>query len=136
MNSPQKTLTHTYDGKLKTIKLQLQDDILRASTIPKSEKLSCLGILRLELQKYPFPPEASRCFEAIYKTFLQVGRARGPNYDPTNDMYADDLLYLCYEKAIGNSEFTESLILQLVDMESGLCPQGRVIRLFQILMAF
>jgi len=134
-----KTQTHSYDGKLSVTKLQLLEDISRASKIPKANKLNYFGHLRLELQKYTLPQPAQGCFEAIFRTFSQQGRVRtGANYDPTNDLHADDLLYLCFEKIVTyqDKDFTQVFILQLTDMASGLCAQGRTTRLFQILLAF
>ncbi len=136
---PSKTLTHTYDGKLGQSKLQLLEDIARVSQISKNDKLDAFGHLRLEIQKYPISQPAQRCFEAIFQTFSQGGRVpSGCNYDPTNDLFVDDLLYLCFEKIVKNqdADFAQAFILQLGDMISGLCAQGRVIRLFQILLAF
>lgn len=136
---PSKTLTHTYDGKLEQTKLQLLEDIFRVSQISKSDKLNAFGHLRLELQKYPLPQPAQRCFEAIFQTFSQMGHVpSGGNYDPTNDLFADDLLYLCFERVVKyqDADFAQAFILQLGDMALGLCAQGRTTRLFQILLAF
>lgn len=60
------------------------------------------------------------------------------NFDPTNRLNADDLLYLCYEKICIQSDldFEDLLKIQLVEMNSGLCPQGRTTRLFQILIPY
>jgi hypothetical protein len=132
--------THTYDGKLKNVKQVLQQDISRASQVSKKEKLQAFVNLRLNLTLYKeFTPKVKRCFDAIYNTFSQSGRVKtSRNYDCTNDVYADDLLFLCYEKVFieKDSDFARMLILQLEDMNTGLCPQGRTTRLLQILLIF
>ena len=58
-----------------------------------------------------------------------------PNYEPQSGLYADDLLKLCCKFA-NNQDFIEELEIQLLDMQSGMCPQGRVTRLYQLLVAF
>lgn len=132
--------THTYDGKLKNVKQVLQSDISRVSQISKREKLQAFVNLRLNLTLYKeFTPKVKRCFDTIYNTFSQSGRVKtSRNYDCTNDVYADDLLFLCYEKVFveKDSDFARMLILQLEDMNTGLCPQGRTTRLLQILLIF
>ena len=140
MNSSyQKTLTHTYDGKLQKSKQTIENNIQRASKISKKDKVQAFIKLRNNLIKYKeFTPQIQRCFDVIYNTFSQKGRTKSANYDPTNDLYADDLLYLCYEKVFesDSNDFSKMLILQLEDMVSGLCAQGRTTRLLQVLLAF
>jgi len=60
------------------------------------------------------------------------------NHDLLNNLFVDDLLYLCYEKIVLelNSEFVEEFKIQLKDLPDGFCVQGRTIRLLQILLAF
>jgi hypothetical protein len=54
------------------------------------------------------------------------------NYDTTNQMYADDVLIEIY-KLLDKTDVIEYLEEQISDMyTSGQCPQGRVIRLYQI----
>jgi hypothetical protein len=60
-----------------------------------------------------------------------------PNFDPTNQLFADNLLFkICYI-AKTNDDIVEDIIkmlaLQLEDMGTGFCPQGRTTRLYQIL---
>lgn len=136
-NNP--TLTHSYDGKLEKTKLQLIKDISRASVVPLNVKLEAFAQLREHLKRILLSPQASRCFEVIVHTFSQAGHVKNsPNYDPTNDLFADDLLYLCFEQIVveRNEDLARALILQLEDMSTGLCAQGRTTRLFQILLAY
>ena len=56
------------------------------------------------------------------------------NYDPTNKLSGDDLLYLVALRLSRNYEdFLPMLIVQLEDLSTGSCPQGVSHRLFQIL---
>lgn len=131
--------THTYDGKLEKTKIYLIKDIIRASQVPKGVKLEAFDQLREHLKRVPISPEALKCFDVIVATFTQSGHAQNnPNYDPSNDLFADDLLYLCFEKIVveKNEDLCGSLIQQLRDMTTGLCAQGRTTRLFQILLAY
>ena len=57
------------------------------------------------------------------------------NFDNTNSLSADDLICLCWDQR-DNPEFMNTLETQLMDMETGFCPQGRTHRLFQTLLAF
>ena len=69
----------------------------------------------------------------------------GGNYDNTNDMYADDVMaeicnYIINESYSENKEKIEDVktIINTIDEQlsdmynTGTCPQGRVIRLYQI----
>lgn len=57
------------------------------------------------------------------------------NIDHTNNINADDLLCLCWLHK-DNDEFMKELELQLFDMASGNCSQGKCYRLYQLLIAF
>lgn len=58
------------------------------------------------------------------------------NYDPINKLHALDLLYIVCEISLKNPEILELLEEQLNDMTTGFCPQGRTIRLYQIILPF
>jgi hypothetical protein len=59
------------------------------------------------------------------------------NYDPTNQMYADDLLMLAYQLTTRfGDDLIRTLETQLADMAGGPCSQGRATRLFQVVAAF
>lgn len=57
------------------------------------------------------------------------------NIDNTNGLVADDLICICWVYRY-NIEFMRLLEMQLIDMATGFCPQGRTHRLFQTLLAF
>lgn len=57
------------------------------------------------------------------------------NYDPINNLSVDDLLLEIatrIKKGIIDPEIFEQ---QLIEMKTGMCPQGRTIRLYSILFA-
>ncbi len=66
------------------------------------------------------------------------------NFDPTNNISADDLLVGC--AIIWNNisashqdlqkDFASEFFSQCTDMLSGFCPQGRTTRLWQIIIAY
>ncbi len=58
------------------------------------------------------------------------------NYDPINKMDAIDLLYGIYIISLDNKDIIPILSEQLNDMRTGFCPQGRTIRLIQIIFSF
>lgn len=125
--------THFYDGRLGPIKATIEQDLIQASQKTFGEKLCLFQVLRSRL-----PKEAHRNFDVIVQDFIRTGRAPGPNYDPSNDLYADDLLYLCGKLALDldwNAGIVELIASQLVEMSSGICAQGRTHRLLQILWA-
>lgn len=57
------------------------------------------------------------------------------NFDPINNVNVDDLLLQLYHLKKKNPECFDDVILddQLVEMLTGMCPQGRTIRLLQVL---
>lgn len=118
------TDTHFYDGQLAPIKAQLQSDLDRAHQKTPQEQLVAFQLLREQL-----PAIAHPNFDVIVRDLAQK-----TNYDPTNDLLANDLLYLCAERA-ANEGFIDLLTAQLLEMSTGMCAQGRTHRLLQILWA-
>ncbi len=117
--------THTYDGKLSPLLLPELYDMTDKTTEEKT--LVCRNIM-------------NKCshFDGVAKKHLEnivssIGTAA--NLDNTNQLVAEDLLYLCCYHS-DNEEFLDVLEKQLMDMETGACPQGRCARLYQTLLAF
>lgn len=76
--------------------------------------------------------------DPLAKTILNtliVDAGRPPNFDPLSGLWADILLKLCCN-FIENSDFVDILQTQLIEMYTGMCSQGRVTRLYQLLVAF
>jgi hypothetical protein len=126
--------THYYDGILCNLRHLIQSDLDRVASINKSSAFEDLS--RIVSAQNPCP-QTTMCLNAIIQTYITHGRG-GENYDPKNDMYACDLLYIVYERIIRKDEmsprYLEELLIQLEDMATGLCEQGRTTRLFQILV--
>ena len=130
--------THFFDGKLVGMISFIQTDIERVHSISKVEKIRAFDVLQPLVENHEnCTPNVTRCFQAIYSSCAQFSEGlNNPNYDCANNLYADDLLYLIYEKASeeNNSEYTDLLVANLEEMATGLCPQGRTTRLLQILI--
>lgn len=122
---------HCLDGKLREAEALIHEHILLAQSIPEEQKLNAF----LELQEL-IP---NRNLIKITNDFILYGHAPGPNYDPTNDLYADDLLYLCY-LLVQDPRLRDGLIRflneQFEEMSTGMCPQGRTHRLFSVVFAY
>lgn len=115
--------THTYDGKL-TIEL-LPSLTLVQSLTPIEKQCMCEQLLNHSFQQI-----ARHYLINIIKDIGSIA-----NVDNSNNLVAEDLLCLCVEHQ-NNEEFMETLEAQLIDMNTGFCPQGRCIRLFQTILAF
>jgi len=117
--------THTYDGKLNT---GLLPDLVL------SKSLTCE-------QKRIYGYELIQNMRHVNKTAIsflkRIVKSIGTksNFDSTNNLSADDLIYLCWLHR-NNQEFIKVLEEQLMDMRTGFCPQGRTHRLFQSLLPF
>lgn len=122
-----KTDTHTYDGQLKP---ELIPELAIVATFPLNQKKQCGAELIQQFISKPSNPTALNFLK-------QIVQAMGTkaNIDPSNGLIADDLICLCW-KFKDDSKFLLELEIQLIDMATGFCPQGRTHRLFQILLPF
>lgn len=124
--------THYYDGRLREQKERVPD-LSSIVAIPLEQKKNVLTSFRDTIFS-SLSPTAQASLDIIVGS---IGTAA--NYDPSNDLWVDDLLYLCSQRLFTspsefNRDFLELLTVQLEEMQSGLCPQGRTHRLFQILV--
>lgn len=124
--------THTYDGKLVT------DPVMCARlTIASSLSLAEKQRRGLELLTIAQTGTDS-CMTVCAISFLQrmiVAMGTPANVDPLNKLLVDDLICLCWEYR-DNAAFMKELEIQLMDMATGFCVQGRTCRLYQILKSF
>lgn len=116
--------THSYDGQLSA---QLLPDLVGVKLLSLEEKKHRGIELRDTIKINPI---ASQYLNGIISCM-----GTNANVDPSNGLVADDLICLCWMYR-DNTEFIKVLETQLVDMQTGFCPQGRTHRLFQTLMAF
>lgn len=114
------TDTHTYDGQLN--QLPELSEIQLLSIIQKKER----GQELLELIDQN---------KALYLRDIISNMGSSVNFDPTNNLWADDLISLCWVYR-HNPYFITELEIQLTDMSTGFCPQGRTHRLYQIILPF
>lgn len=126
--------THRFDGALRQEKQkprprQLLERIRRLS--PDFRRRAFLALLDRWMPRLPAP-------EANMLARIAADQGKPPNYDNTNDLWADDLLLGIYLYVPKTSErcLLSTLRVHLHDMLTGGCPQGRVIRLWQIWRAF
>ena len=134
------TETHSYDGKLASRKLEIDKHLTRAAKSGKEEKIAMFNRLLAHLRtKSGFSPQSEANLRTIIRDFTQDNA--GPNYDPTNNLFAIDLLWLCAELCFLTSsevadEVSMLINIQLEEMSSGMCAQGRTHRLFQVVASF
>lgn len=117
--------THAYDGQLKFTEISGWNQVI---SLPIEEKQRRGKELIVAAEK--LCPLAQHHLSIIVNSI-----GTGANYDPSNQISADDLISLCFCHR-DNSDFLSMLELQLIDMRTGFCPQGRTHRLFQLLLAF
>ncbi len=125
-------LTHFYDRCLSNELLEKINPLIsKASEISKEDKLSAFIELRMEILDDIL---ALKYYDEIINDYVENNNL---NYDPINNFSSIDLLYnvyLIFTK--DNNNITSLLIEQLKDMQTGFCPQGRTIRLIQLIQPY
>ena len=145
---------HSYDNKLSERRANLQRSIDRVSHLTIQEKVAMFDKIAREISivlesdaRSGESPARTRQHALVFLNIIRsdlvrYGRVNSQaNYDPTNDLHADDLLWLCGEILFGDTacdklDFLALLTQQLHDMESGSCAQGRTSRLFQVVASY
>ncbi len=131
--------THYYDGKLGIHPLvrivHNQQKIINDSFTLQKQNLFTRLVQDIKLN--PAVPEKYRTTAIKAINVIKQCIRLPANYDRTNGMYADDVLYLVCNciKQTGNVDTLQYLSEQLSDiMTSGQCSQGRSTRIFQVLL--
>lgn len=123
--------THYYDGKLQDVINIYKDEIENINDNLYIEKiLSSVKYLNdICIQK--------GCSQRAKYSLSKIMNDRNGNHDNKNGLDAELLMYMIYTRIINlnDDELIELLNIQLDEMVNGLCPQGRCIRLLQILKA-
>lgn len=128
------TNTHYYDRIMsKEILEKIKPYAALSRDITKEDKLVCLRKLRAVLEKLNPKPIAMKFYDGIISSYIQED---GKNYDPINKLDPIDLLYTIYLIYQQNKDILLLVPDQLEDMKTGFCPQGRTIRLVQIIKIF
>ncbi len=113
---------HQYDG-------QLNEVVLSSKFNSSEEALECI----LQIPKKV--PLSCKALEIFKQLVVDIGTEG--NHDQDNHLRVEDLLYeiayLLLE--VGLTLHSQILEEQLLDMASGMCPQGRTTRLCQVIHA-
>lgn len=137
--SHQRMNTHFYDGKLKGKKEELDPYLIDVGKIEMTAKLKLFTTFSDLLSPRPTTtPQSQRNLKIIVDDYRKYGPHIGPNYDSSNNLASEDLLYLLAYLIIDlesdqRGNFLDLTNQQLTEMSSGLCPQGRAYRLLQII---
>jgi hypothetical protein len=123
---------HRFDGVLHQRKQELASILSCAHSVTAEQKLELFAKLRLRFF-------GLATLNIIISDFIS-GRSCC-NYDPTNELFADDLLYICawiyfHGTGFDHQDYELLLRLQFTEMMTGMCVQGRTTRLFQIVSAY
>jgi hypothetical protein len=117
--------THTYDGKIDIHQLPGLDDVKQLSIDQKRERGG--ELIQAAIDMDPI------ALSFLNNIIASIGTPS--NVDSTNGLVADDIICLCWLYR-ENPDFLSILEIQLMDMSTGFCPQGRTHRLFQTVLAF
>lgn len=124
---------HFFDGKVETAVSWIMPDIVRVKNIDPEVKKYGISQLRERITAFPFQiPEAIQSYDILSSS------PDSSNTDPITNVNAYDLLYILYERVVldGKEDCMDTLITQLSDMQTGMCVQGRVTRLLQVIVMF
>lgn len=124
--------THYYDGQLHNAFLETLLNPIH--NLSKNTKATAFSKLKHKLnQSAAFDQEARKNYNIVVHDFHYQNHK---NYDHTNNLWADDLLYLLSEYIHSFRDLLDLLAVQFKEMTNGLCPQGRTHRLYQLALAF
>ena len=131
--------THFFDGKLKEAKEQLAPYLSDVEKINKAEKLELFALFATLLVSRPTTtPQSQHNLQIIITDYQKHQPHTGPNYDSSNDLASEDLLYFLADLISKipedqRDDFLDLANQQLTEMSSGMCPQGRSYRILQVI---
>lgn len=122
--------THYYDGKLRERIEVYRKELDEIAKIEGEERRTILEAFYGRL-----PGRARRGMDTIIST------SRKANFDPSNEVNAEDILLLTICKlnrldTVGQEDLRKILEEQLGDIINGPCVQGRATRVFQAFVAY
>lgn len=133
------TNTHHYDGALPwDSELGILLTRIRSDTETSDTRREVVDQFVLEITTYDVPERNPISMDFLTRTVHSWGQTA--NNDGTNDITADELLFVCAQiwntittrepELLGN--FAKEFFTQFMDMQTGPCPQGRTVRLWQL----
>jgi hypothetical protein len=142
MKATTTTNTHDYDGVLAVCQNFIHTIIAKVKDIDNITKLGVVQKFSVDILKVEIPEKTP--MSITYFNVILNSWGTQSNYDSTNDLHADNLLYICaliWNKiSVENCDilvdFAKVFFVQCEDIKTGPCPQGRVARLWQVVHAF
>lgn len=137
--------THFYDGKLKEAKEQLIPYLDDIAKMTKDKKLVLFtSFASLLVSRVSTTQQSQHNLQTIitdYQKYMNLrleDTLKDPNYDPSNDLHAADLLYFLADLIMKipekeQGDFLDLANQQFTEMSSGMCPQGRAYRILQVI---
>jgi hypothetical protein len=133
--------THSYDAQLKEVIEKYRPLLKKVEVLEIDIKKNMFESFLNEINNLDYDQEFKNySIQSIKNIINDIGKS--PNYDGTNDLKAEDVLYLILaklktlrkkEKEDVIFDHMSNIIIQLSDMvTSGPCPQGRCTRLWQL----
>ena len=120
--------THFYDGQLHPRFVEIQTIIKNPLSLDQTYKEIALLIDNKLKQK---PKQRQQAMMILQR--LQTDRGKSANHDQKNHIHVDQLLPLVWTCVKEYDESGQSLFLeQLIEIQGGMCPQGRTARLLQM----
>jgi hypothetical protein len=137
-SQPDKTNVHYYDGK---ICKDTQEYLALKNICGIHPDEKALLIIKFGVSLGHFQISGNNPTNMNYFNTMLAGIGSTNNYDPTNEMSADDILYMCANEWFNIPKenrtcIAEEFFLAMADMSSGFCPQGRVDRIWQVAVAY
>jgi len=143
-------LTHSYDNKIsQDIYEKIKPLIVLTGSISKEEKIKGFSKLRSKLTNNVV---GLKYYDEMVNNYVtnvtnnndnntnnsnNSGNNPGnSNYDALNNLNAIDLIYIVYMISEKNDEILSIFSEQLLDLQTGFCPQGRTVRLIQTILPF
>lgn len=139
---------HHYDGMLGNEMTIIREFL--SNKVSSNIKLDTVNNFVADILQFNLPEKDNACNNYLRAIVSQWGTAR--NYDPTNNITAEDMIYICAlefnnmkklfcsdDDFVHNTllqDFCRELFIQLSDVQTGGCPQGRATRLWQIVYGY
>lgn len=142
MQKPDQTQTHYYDHVLKDLDIIANVKNYLYDNITDNMKTEIINKFIGDVLQCNTPDKDAASVAYLQSIGCMTGDAL--NYDATNNIHARDILCACaieYNNIILISpdithDFIVELYIQLSDVQCGPCPQGRTVRLWQIVFTY